>query len=165
VNVSELVGSALARLGAGHAFGVVGSGNFHVTNALRAAGVPFVAARHEVGAATMADAWARTTGRPAVLTVRAGNLVRDDGLQIQPVSRLDVLLYTASGGFVVGSGGVAAAPRAPSGTTLPPIFSPARSAGREKVSGRLSCPVRRPKTLRSRRIRNAATIANRIMSK
>ena len=37
---------------------------------------------------------------PAVLTVRAGNLVRDDGLQIQPVSRLDVLLYTASGRFV-----------------------------------------------------------------
>jgi len=72
VNVAELVGSALARLGVGHAFGVVGSGNFHVTNALRAAGVPFVAARHEGGAATMADAWARTTGRPAVLTVHQG---------------------------------------------------------------------------------------------
>jgi len=37
---------------------------------------------------------------PAVLTVQAGNLVRDHGLQIQPVSRLDVLLYTASGRFV-----------------------------------------------------------------
>ncbi|MDX6475525.1 MAG: minor extracellular serine protease Vpr, partial [Gaiellaceae bacterium] len=37
---------------------------------------------------------------PAVLTVQAGNLVRDNGLQIQPVSRLDVLLYTASGRFV-----------------------------------------------------------------
>ena len=37
---------------------------------------------------------------PAVLTVQAGNLVRDDGLQIQPVSRLDVLLYTATGRFV-----------------------------------------------------------------
>jgi thiamine pyrophosphate-dependent acetolactate synthase large subunit-like protein len=72
VNVAELVGSALARLGVGHAFGVVGSGNFHVTNALRAAGVPFVAARHEGGAATMADAWARTAGRPAVLTVHQG---------------------------------------------------------------------------------------------
>ena len=72
MNVAELVGNALARLGAGHAFGVVGSGNFHVTNALRAAGVPFVAARHEGGAATMADAWARTTGRPAVLTVHQG---------------------------------------------------------------------------------------------
>ncbi len=70
--VAEFVGTALARLGVGHAFGVVGSGNFHVTNALRAAGVPFVAARHEGGAATMADAWARTAGRPAVLTVHQG---------------------------------------------------------------------------------------------
>jgi thiamine pyrophosphate-dependent acetolactate synthase large subunit-like protein len=72
VTVAELVGTALACLGVGHAFGVVGSGNFHVTNALRAAGVPFVAARHEGGAATMADAWARTAGRPAVLTVHQG---------------------------------------------------------------------------------------------
>ena len=70
--VAELVGSVLARLGVGHAFGVVGSGNFHVTNALRAAGVPFVAARHEGGEATMADAWARTAGRPAVLTLHQG---------------------------------------------------------------------------------------------
>jgi thiamine pyrophosphate-dependent acetolactate synthase large subunit-like protein len=70
--VAEHVGTVLARLGVGHAFGVVGSGNFHVTNALRAAGVPFVAARHEGGAATMADAWARTAGRPAVLTVHQG---------------------------------------------------------------------------------------------
>ena len=30
---------------------------------------------------------------PALLTIQAGNLVRDDGLQIQPVARLDVLLY------------------------------------------------------------------------
>ncbi|HEV7639900.1 MAG TPA: hypothetical protein VGO39_03400, partial [Gaiellaceae bacterium] len=37
---------------------------------------------------------------PAVLTVQAGNLVRDYGLQIQPVSRLDVLLYTASGRYL-----------------------------------------------------------------
>jgi len=37
---------------------------------------------------------------PALLTVQAGNLVRDGGLQIQPVARLDVQLYTASGRFV-----------------------------------------------------------------
>jgi len=72
ISVAEFVGAALAELGVRHAFGVVGSGNFHVTNALRTAGVPFVAARHESGAATMADAWARTTGRTAVLTVHQG---------------------------------------------------------------------------------------------
>jgi subtilisin family serine protease len=37
---------------------------------------------------------------PAVLTVQAGNVVRDDGVQIQPVSRLDVLLYSAAGRFI-----------------------------------------------------------------
>ncbi|GAA4676663.1 thiamine pyrophosphate-binding protein [Pseudonocardia yuanmonensis] len=70
--VSELVGRTLAELGVGHAFGVVGSGNFHVTNALREAGVPFTATRHEGGAATMADAFARMSGRPAVLSVHQG---------------------------------------------------------------------------------------------
>ncbi len=45
-SVADVVGAVLAELGVGHAFGVVGSGNFHVTNALRAHGVPFTAARH-----------------------------------------------------------------------------------------------------------------------
>ncbi|WP_372460697.1 thiamine pyrophosphate-binding protein [Actinomycetospora endophytica] len=66
------VGTLLAELGVGRAFGVVGSGNFHVTNALRAAGVDYVAARHETGAATMADAYARTSGEVAVVTVHQG---------------------------------------------------------------------------------------------
>jgi thiamine pyrophosphate-dependent acetolactate synthase large subunit-like protein len=51
---------------------VVGSGNFHATNALIAAGVRFVPAAHEGGAATMADAYARTAGEPAVLSVHQG---------------------------------------------------------------------------------------------
>jgi thiamine pyrophosphate-dependent acetolactate synthase large subunit-like protein len=70
--VAEVVGATLARLGVGHAFGVVGSGNFTVTNALRAAGVPYVAARHEGGAATMADAYSRMSALPAVLTTHQG---------------------------------------------------------------------------------------------
>jgi thiamine pyrophosphate-dependent acetolactate synthase large subunit-like protein len=70
--VADVVGAALAGLGVGHAFGVVGSGNFTVTNALRAAGVPYVAARHEGGAATMADAYSRMSARPAVLTTHQG---------------------------------------------------------------------------------------------
>jgi thiamine pyrophosphate-dependent acetolactate synthase large subunit-like protein len=72
VTVAEVVGRTLARLGAGHVFGVVGSGNFHVTNALIAGGARYVAARHEGGAATMADAYARTSGRLGVLTVHQG---------------------------------------------------------------------------------------------
>ncbi|PKW17081.1 thiamine pyrophosphate-binding protein [Saccharopolyspora spinosa] len=72
MNVAEVVGRTLAALGADHVFGVVGSGNFHVTNALVAAGARFVAARHEGGAATMADAYARTSGRIGVLSVHQG---------------------------------------------------------------------------------------------
>ncbi|WQB75618.1 thiamine pyrophosphate-binding protein [Prescottella equi] len=70
--VAQLVGATLAELGVGHAFGVVGSGNFAVTNALIAAGVPFVAARHEGGAATMADAYSRLSALPAVVTTHQG---------------------------------------------------------------------------------------------
>jgi thiamine pyrophosphate-dependent acetolactate synthase large subunit-like protein len=70
--VAEAVGRALADLGVRTAFGVVGSGNFHATNALVAGGVRFVPAAHEGGAATMADAYARTAGEPAVLSVHQG---------------------------------------------------------------------------------------------
>ncbi|RCG33103.1 thiamine pyrophosphate-binding protein [Sphaerisporangium album] len=70
--VAQAVGAVLARLGVTTAFGVVGSGNFHVTNALVENGVRYVAARHEGGAATMADAYARVSGTVGVLTVHQG---------------------------------------------------------------------------------------------
>jgi acetolactate synthase-1/2/3 large subunit len=72
MRVADAVGRELAELGADTVFGVVGSGNFHVTNALIAGGARFVAARHEGGAAVMADAWARTAGRPGVVSVHQG---------------------------------------------------------------------------------------------
>jgi acetolactate synthase I/II/III large subunit len=72
MRVAEAVGRGLAGLGVNTVFGVVGSGNFHVTNALVAGGARFVAARHEGGATVMADAWARTTGTPGVVTVHQG---------------------------------------------------------------------------------------------
>jgi thiamine pyrophosphate-dependent acetolactate synthase large subunit-like protein len=70
--VAEAVAGALADLGADTVFGVVGSGNFHLTNALIARGVRFVAARHECGAASMADAWARQSGQTGMLSVHQG---------------------------------------------------------------------------------------------
>ena len=72
MTVAEAVGRTLAGLGANYVFGVVGSGNFHVTNAMIAGGARYIAARHEGGAATMADAYARTSGRLGVLTVHQG---------------------------------------------------------------------------------------------
>jgi acetolactate synthase-1/2/3 large subunit len=70
--VADAVAQALAGLGADTVFGVVGSGNFHVTNGLTARGVRYVAARHEGGAASMADGWARLAGRPGLLSVHQG---------------------------------------------------------------------------------------------
>jgi acetolactate synthase I/II/III large subunit len=70
--VARAVGQALSAAGVDHVFGVVGSGNFHVTNALIDGGARFVAARHEGGAATMADAYARMTGRVTALSVHQG---------------------------------------------------------------------------------------------
>jgi thiamine pyrophosphate-dependent acetolactate synthase large subunit-like protein len=70
--VADVVGATLAGLGAEYVFGVVGSGNFHVTNALVAHGARFVATRHEGGAATAADAYARVSGRVGVVSVHQG---------------------------------------------------------------------------------------------
>jgi acetolactate synthase-1/2/3 large subunit len=72
VRVATLVGKTLAKLGVGHAFGVVGSGNFDVTNTLMQEGVPYTAARHEGGAATMADAYSRMSGKVGVVTTHQG---------------------------------------------------------------------------------------------
>ncbi|MFQ1002942.1 thiamine pyrophosphate-binding protein [Modestobacter sp. SSW1-42] len=72
MRVAEAIGQELARQGLDQVFGVVGSGNFHVTNALVAAGARFVATRHEAGAAIMADAYARTTQRVAAATFHQG---------------------------------------------------------------------------------------------
>jgi thiamine pyrophosphate-dependent acetolactate synthase large subunit-like protein len=66
------IGRALAALGVGHVFGVVGSGNFHLTNAMIDAGVPFTASRHEMGATVMADAFTRTSGRVSAVSLHQG---------------------------------------------------------------------------------------------
>jgi len=72
MKVAEAVGRALTAAGVDHVFGVVGSGNFHLTNAMVASGARYVAARHEGGAATMADAYARMSGTVAALSVHQG---------------------------------------------------------------------------------------------
>jgi thiamine pyrophosphate-dependent acetolactate synthase large subunit-like protein len=70
--VAEAVGRALASLGVEAVFGLLGSGNLTVTNALRDAGVPFHSARHEGGAICMTDGYARVSGRLAACSVHQG---------------------------------------------------------------------------------------------
>lgn len=72
MRVAEAVGRALSAYRVREVFGLVGSGNFHATNALVAAGARFVPAAHEGGAASMADGYARVSGRLPVLSVHQG---------------------------------------------------------------------------------------------
>jgi acetolactate synthase-1/2/3 large subunit len=72
MQVTDAVAATLTELGADTVFGVVGSGNFKVTNALIGHGARYVAARHECGAAVMADSWARIAGRPGILSLHQG---------------------------------------------------------------------------------------------
>ena len=53
------------------------------------------------GVSLSARSFKQSDTKPAVLTVQAGNLLRKNGaVQVRPVSRLDVLLYTAGGRYV-----------------------------------------------------------------
>jgi hypothetical protein len=46
------------------------------------------------------SSFAASDTSPSILTVQAGTLVRDAGLQIEPVRRLDILLYSADGRYL-----------------------------------------------------------------
>jgi thiamine pyrophosphate-dependent acetolactate synthase large subunit-like protein len=70
--VAEAVGRALAGMGVDTVFGLMGSGNLAVTNALRDAGARYYAARHECGAICMADGYGRVSGRLAACSVHQG---------------------------------------------------------------------------------------------
>ncbi len=128
MRVAEAVGRGLAGLGVDTVFGVVGSGNFHVTNALVAGGARFVAARHEGGAAVMADAWARTTGKVGVVTVHQGPGLTNamTGIAEAAKSRTPLLVLAAEApeirsNFHVDVAGLAAAV----GAAADRIYSPA----------------------------------------
>ena len=70
--VADVVGATVAAQGVRDAFGVVGSGNLVVTNALVKGGTRFHAARHEGGAICMADGYGRVSGKVAVCSVHQG---------------------------------------------------------------------------------------------
>jgi thiamine pyrophosphate-dependent acetolactate synthase large subunit-like protein len=71
-SVADVVGATLAAQGVKDAFGILGSGNLIVTNALVRGGARFHHARHEGGAVCMADGYARVSGRVGVCSVHQG---------------------------------------------------------------------------------------------
>src|ERR671921_2635713 len=70
--VSEAIGQVLADDGIEAFFGLAGSGNFAVLNALHEAGARFYSSRHETGAVMMADGYARASGEVGVASVHQG---------------------------------------------------------------------------------------------
>jgi acetolactate synthase-1/2/3 large subunit len=69
----EWVVEALRAEGVRHVFGIPGIHNLHVYDALlRQSAIAHVLARHEQGAAFMADGYARASGRPGVVVVTTG---------------------------------------------------------------------------------------------
>jgi acetolactate synthase I/II/III large subunit len=70
--VREAVAATVAAFGARDAFGLAGSGNLELANALVARGVAYHSACHEAGAVAMADGYARVSGSVGVATVHQG---------------------------------------------------------------------------------------------
>ncbi|MFD0660162.1 thiamine pyrophosphate-binding protein [Thermocatellispora tengchongensis] len=151
---AEAVGRALAGLGVTTVFGVAGSGNFHVTNALVAGGARFVAARHEGGAATMADAYARVSGRPGLLSVHQGPGLTNaiTGIAEAAKSRTPLLVLAGEAGdprsnFAIDQDALAAAVgavpmRAHSGeTAVDDAIRAYRTAVRERRTVLLNLPL------------------------
>jgi thiamine pyrophosphate-dependent acetolactate synthase large subunit-like protein len=95
--VAEAVGRALVDLGVEVVFGLTGSGNMLLSNALRDAGAAYYGARHEGGAVSMADGYARVSGKVGVCTVHQGPGLTNTttGLTEAAKSRTPLLLLAA----------------------------------------------------------------------
>ena len=73
MKVYEAVAETLKELGVNKAFGLVGSGNFHLIDHMtRQCGIAYHASRHETAAVGMADGYARVSGKLGVCTVHQG---------------------------------------------------------------------------------------------
>jgi thiamine pyrophosphate-dependent acetolactate synthase large subunit-like protein len=70
--VADRLAADLAAYGARRCFGLLGTANFKISHALVAAGVELISARHEMNAASMADAYAKATGELTLVSVHCG---------------------------------------------------------------------------------------------
>src|ERR1700684_253977 len=70
--VAAVIAKDLASHGAKRCFGLLGTANFKVSHALVEAGVELIKARHECNAASMADAYAKSTGELTLVSVHSG---------------------------------------------------------------------------------------------
>jgi thiamine pyrophosphate-dependent acetolactate synthase large subunit-like protein len=96
------VARAVNDAGCKRCFGLVGGANFKVTLALTELGVDFIAARHEGGAVTMADAAVRLSGELTVVSVTAGPGLTNAITGIGEAAKSDTPLLVLAGDVVLG---------------------------------------------------------------
>lgn len=94
---SDYLLEALVRQGVDRLFGIIGEGNAHLIGRTNDADVEFAQARHEQAAVTMADGYARITGRPAVCTLTHGPGVTNGATGIASADRDGVPLVVLVG--------------------------------------------------------------------
>src|SRR5499426_4110101 len=70
--VAAVIAQDLAGYGARRCFGLLGTANFKISHGLVQAGVEFISARHECNAASMGDAYAKSTGELTLVSVHSG---------------------------------------------------------------------------------------------
>lgn len=70
--VAAVIAKDLASYGARKCFGLLGTANFKISHALVEAGVELISARHEGNAASMGDAYAKSTGELTLVSVHSG---------------------------------------------------------------------------------------------
>jgi acetolactate synthase I/II/III large subunit len=70
--VAAILAQDLVGYGARRCFGLLGTANFKISHALVQAGVELISARHECNAASMGDAYAKSTGELTLVSVHSG---------------------------------------------------------------------------------------------
>ena len=72
MKVYQQLSATLMEHGIDTMFGLIGDANMYVAGAFEGSGGRFVRVAHEAGAVSMADGYARMSGRPGVATVTQG---------------------------------------------------------------------------------------------
>jgi thiamine pyrophosphate-dependent acetolactate synthase large subunit-like protein len=95
--VYEAIADAFIAEGASHVFGMMGDANMHWMNAMADRGAALLEARHEGPGLTMADGWARATGRPGVASTTCGPGVTQLATALVAASRAHTPLVVFAG--------------------------------------------------------------------
>ncbi|WID99858.1 thiamine pyrophosphate-binding protein (plasmid) [Bosea vestrisii] len=101
-HVGFAVAEALYSLDAAICFGVSGSTNYYVCEALERLGVRYIAAGHECNAIAMADAFARHSGRLTLASVHAGPGLTNAITAIAEAAKARTPLLVLAGDVAVG---------------------------------------------------------------